>query len=308
MEISLEKNELKDDKKINEIKIIYKSPNNNSSKTKIFGYKFVDNNKDNCKIIFNNKQYDLVEELNLENINKIKLTRIKGITDMSYMFYKCDLLLSLPDIDKMDTSQVIDMSYLFDGCKSLLYLPDISKWNTSKVTKINFLFGNCISLSYIPNIGKWDISSVKDISHMFLYCTSLINLPDISNWNTTKIEYMYDICEGCISLSALPDISKWKLENIVTNIQILYNYNSTINCLKNSIDLFNNHFSIKYNKRLEKLFNESEMDKEEILEIYNLYEDNLYISSFIEEIKVIKKIIEYKGDKNKILNYIETMM
>ena len=39
---------------------------------------------------------------------------------MSYMLYKCNLLLSLPDIDKMNTSQVIDMSKLFCGCESLL--------------------------------------------------------------------------------------------------------------------------------------------------------------------------------------------
>ena len=49
---------------------------------------------------------------------------------MSYMFYECSLLNSLPDISEWDTKNVINMSHMFKNCGSLKYLPDISKWET----------------------------------------------------------------------------------------------------------------------------------------------------------------------------------
>ena len=62
------------------------------------------------------------------------------VTDMSYMFYDCSSLLSLPKVLKWDTHNVTNMSYMFHGCSSLLALPDISKWNTSNVTNMSHLF------------------------------------------------------------------------------------------------------------------------------------------------------------------------
>ena len=52
------------------------------------------------------------------------------VTKMSYMFFRCSSLISLPDISKWDTKNVIDMSYMFCKCSSLISLPNISKWDT----------------------------------------------------------------------------------------------------------------------------------------------------------------------------------
>ena len=80
----------------------------------IFGNKFVKNNKNKCKMIIDNKEYELMSEYNIENYKKnrleIKLKVINNIIDMSYMFYNCQSLLSLPDISKINTSNVINMS------------------------------------------------------------------------------------------------------------------------------------------------------------------------------------------------------
>jgi len=38
---------------------------------------------------------------------------------MSYMFYDCSSLQSLPDISKWNTENVTDMSCMFDSCSSL---------------------------------------------------------------------------------------------------------------------------------------------------------------------------------------------
>ena len=63
---------------------------------------------------------------NKNNI-EIKIIEIKNVIDMSYMFYNCSLLSSLPDISKWNISNVIDMSYIFYECSYLSSLPDISQ-------------------------------------------------------------------------------------------------------------------------------------------------------------------------------------
>ena len=118
----------------------------------IFGENFVKNNKDIGKYIYENKEYELKSKFNLKNINKlkdileIKLINIEKITDMSYLFDKCESLISVPNISEWDTSNITNMSNIFSYCKLLKSLPDISKWDTSKVTNMNTMFWDCESL------------------------------------------------------------------------------------------------------------------------------------------------------------------
>ena len=63
---------------------------------RIFGKKFVKNNKNKCRIIYENKKYklaDYLEEIDnnykIKNIIKLKLYEANNISDMSYMFYGC---------------------------------------------------------------------------------------------------------------------------------------------------------------------------------------------------------------------------
>ena len=44
----------------NEIDLVYNIPND-KNKVQIFGSDFIKNNKDLCKIIYENKEYDLTE-------------------------------------------------------------------------------------------------------------------------------------------------------------------------------------------------------------------------------------------------------
>ena len=113
--------------------------NKNENKVKIFGEKFVRNNIDKIEILYKNKTNKLAEYLKVEEeeennlvykLIKIKLKGISNVTNMSYMFYNCESLISLPDISKWNTNNVKDMCYMFCNCYSLSSLPDISKWNT----------------------------------------------------------------------------------------------------------------------------------------------------------------------------------
>ena len=91
----------------------------------IFGTNFVNNNKNNCKMIIEGNEMELKDKINniTNNILEIKLKGIKNITNMSCMFENCSSLNSLPDISKWNTSNVNNMSDMFDGCSKLSKIP-----------------------------------------------------------------------------------------------------------------------------------------------------------------------------------------
>jgi len=98
------------------------------------------------------------------------------ITDMSYMFYECSSLLSLPDISKWNTNKVTNISFMFSICSSLLSLPDISKWNTNNVTNMSDMFFGLKESLEIPR--KYLKNKIYKIQYFFKYILkiNLINL------------------------------------------------------------------------------------------------------------------------------------
>ena len=173
----------------NSIDIIYKF---NRKGTRLFGSEFVENNKDKCKIIYKDKEYELTDYFNFVNnynddeLISIKLNGIDNIINASYMFYYCESLISLPDISKWNTSNIRYINGLFSYCNSLLSLPDISKWNVDKINNFDCMFEECLSLKSLPDISNWDTSNASSMNYMFKNCKSLISLPDISKWNYTN--------------------------------------------------------------------------------------------------------------------------
>ena len=104
----------------NQITIKYKKPNN-KNKIRIFGKEFVENNKSKCKIEYNDGCHTLREYIEIKNDKgdfiEIKLNGINDITDLSYMFADCEMLISLSDISKWNVEKVTDMSYMFYNCE-----------------------------------------------------------------------------------------------------------------------------------------------------------------------------------------------
>ena len=140
-----------------EIIIRYKILNN--KKIKIFGEQFIKNNKKNCKIIINNENKEITEYYFDEKENKeeleVKLIINSKLTDISYMFSKCESLIFISnEISNLDTSDVTSMPGIFSDCKSLSSLPDISKWNTKNVSNMSFIFFFCESLLSLPDSFK----------------------------------------------------------------------------------------------------------------------------------------------------------
>ena len=227
-----------------EIRIKYKI--NESKEIRLFGDKFVENNKNICKIIIDNKEENLVTWKEIEPNTYIEFLEItlkgltnvtnmshifngcsdlisfddisnldmKNVTDISYAFYGCTSIEEMPDISVWDTSKVTDMESLFSYCQSLKYLPDISKWNTDNVTNISYIFYDCFLLISIPNISKWNTDKITKLNSIFSKCTSIKHLPEISNWNTENVVNMSGMFSGCTSLEFIPDLSKWNTKNV----------------------------------------------------------------------------------------------
>ena len=165
----------------NDIELIYQFNKDDDLKI-IFGYNFVENNKDKCKIIYNNKIYKLnayfskIDPNNKNNLISLKLRGFNKVTNMREMFAECITLSNLPDISNLKTSNIKD-NIIFRFCN---YHYDIS-----------YMFSNCFSLTSLPDISKWNINNVSNLGSIFSFCSYLSSLPDISKWNTNK-SYLYE--------------------------------------------------------------------------------------------------------------------
>ena len=109
-----------------------------------------------------------------------------------------------------DTSNVTDMSYMFYSCSSLTSIPQL---DTSKVTNMKYMFYSCSSLTSIPQL---DTSNVTNMSYMFSYCFSLttihmINMKvnfDISPSTKFTREALVEIINNCYDLTTLNKTAK----------------------------------------------------------------------------------------------------
>ena len=160
--------------------------------------------------------YLITEKYNIINYNnkklKIKLKGINNVTNMSFMFYGCSSLLSLPDISKWNTNNVINMIEMFYGCSSLSSFPNISNWNTDKVTNMNNMLEQCSSLS-----------SYFDFSKMYI-TKSLTFLDDISKIKIKNIKGETILIINCLISETTKSIKNRikDKEGIPSELQLLY--------------------------------------------------------------------------------------
>ena len=205
-----------DEIKLNRTTIIYNCEK--EKKIQLFGYDFVENNKDNCYLIIDGEKKELCQyyqvPINEIQTLEVELIETRPITNMRYMFDSCKFLESLPDFPKWNVTNVTDMGSMFSYCTSLESLPDISNWNTRNVTNMNYLFNRCDSLISLPDISKWDTRNVTYMGGIFYGCYSLISLPDITKWNMKNVSSISSFFGACSSLKSLPDITKWDTKNI----------------------------------------------------------------------------------------------
>ena len=83
---------------------------NHNKYIRIFGKKFVNNNKDKVKIYENEIEMELTEYYKIDKSNDkeicIKLMGIINITDFSFMFYGCPALIEISELSLLNLSKV----------------------------------------------------------------------------------------------------------------------------------------------------------------------------------------------------------
>lgn len=169
----------------------YKISKLDKKEIRIFGGKFVINNKDKCDLKYKEKKFELkeffqVEDLDQEDKNnnkfEIELILTNGyVQNLSYMFDGCSSLLSVNDNFIFSDVEILSMDHLFYNCTSLTDLIFFQEWDISKVTDMSYLFFNCSSLKSIPLIENWDVSGVLNMTYMFYKC-SLNQKLELFNW------------------------------------------------------------------------------------------------------------------------------
>lgn len=194
-----------------------------------------------------------------ENKTKNLITKIfsirKDLTDMSYMFFGCEILkevysnnintaniismeylfancssLSTLDLSSWDVSNVKSTTAMFNGCKSLNYI-NLDNWNTNKLTQTISMFGECLSLTSLDFLSNFDTSNITNIAAMFTN-SGITNTNGILNFNTSKINDMGNLFSGCKNLNSIDGIKNWDVSKL-TDMAYIFN-----NCLSlNEIDL-----------------------------------------------------------------------
>ena len=165
----------------------------NSSQIKLFGSDFVKRNKDKCKIIYNEKEYELMDYFKFDdNYNhndsiKIQLRINNNITDISNMFSFCEELLSISDLS-VDNFNITDINKPFDG----------NNFNNSSEKADN---SNEIDISETFYNDNLTLSSIQKNTNSSVYSeiNDLIYFKENIFTNVTDMSYMFYECSSLIS-------------------------------------------------------------------------------------------------------------
>ena len=142
-----------------------------------------------CYYLFNNYKGKSVDSL-------IRPGDTENVKDMSYMFYKCSSLTTIP---QLNTSNVKDTSAMFVSCYALTTIPALDMNNVDYATN---MFNNCGNLKSIlmTNIGaNLDISGSTKFERENLL-TILNNLKTVTTTQTLTM--------GATNLAKLTDEDK----------------------------------------------------------------------------------------------------
>ena len=222
---------------------------------KILGKTFVKNNRNKAKLIYRNKKYNLKDYFKLKIFKKselkIDILLSQDISNISYMFNKCESLLEFSMKNNIKNEEMdcgfsgeekkdngleynrneIDENKgtLYEGLEDIIFYSEYSEISEKEVSseiesmyleidnlqinnKSEEMIYKIESSSYLTN--KLKLNNIIDMSYIFSYCKSLSFLPDISKWNTNNVKDMSYMFWNCESLSSLPDISKWNTNNV----------------------------------------------------------------------------------------------
>ena len=206
---------------------------------KYFGLKGINNEneiKENCELYLNGNKIDFCYKYKFTKEGKytIKIIFKKPLTNINYMFYYCNKLLSI-DLSNFNTNNVTNMDRIFSYCSSLTSL-NLSNFNTKNVSNMSYMFYNCSSLTSL-NLSNFNTNNVIDMHSMFDGCSSLTSL-NLSNFNTnnvTDMGWMFNLCSSLTSL----DLSNFNTSKVTNMDKMFFNIKIDCNIICNDKKLLN---------------------------------------------------------------------
>ena len=140
------------------------------------------------------------KDTNMKYLVSVYLSNLNSTvsSNLDNMFYGCESLKTVIDLNDIKTEPIVNMSYMFYKCSSIEFI-DLSAFNASSIQNMRSLFEGCSSLKYL------------DISHFNLEnCSSVYRM--IRNANNLSYINVYNVQDPKKLLSlnlSLPS----KLEN-----------------------------------------------------------------------------------------------
>lgn len=141
------------------------------------------------------------EFYNNKTITEVNVIVTTNHDNLNMMFYGCDKLETIRNMDKWDTSSVTIMQEMFHSCNNLITVGDLSNWNTSNVTSMGRMFFKCKNLTEL-DLSNWNTSGVEIMDMMFYGCENLTKL-NLSNFDISNVEYTMWMFDGCDKLQEL---------------------------------------------------------------------------------------------------------
>ena len=241
------------DKSYTDLEIVYKPEEHNKenldnieNKIRILGKKFILNNKNKCKIIYKETEYELKEyfeeidpNYNNNDLIKLKLRINNNIEDISHMFEGCNNLISIAecktnnenDFDRnhnsIDSLNPVSNKSEF-GLSNENNSKNISLSSISSIQEKSSNFNSSMDRISKNNSSLSSISNITNMNSLFLGCSSLESLPDLSKLDLTQVTDLSYLFYECKSLKSLPDISGWKTSNVINMGYMFYKCNSLI--------------------------------------------------------------------------------
>ena len=201
---------------------------------KIFGEKFINNNREKYIIKYKNKIYPLqayfpihvVEDeekqieiflFELENKHYKKLFYyFNNLNKILLEFEKNNNNIDIKNDEKiLDSEQNIKKYEEFYNKSGIIGIGNIETIiNNSSYTNEITLLEIYQSILSLNNKSKKKFCNCCNMSYMFYQCSLLISAKNISEWDTSKVTDMSLMFYGCSSLISLPDLSNWNILNV----------------------------------------------------------------------------------------------
>ena len=189
----------------------------------LFGETFVEKNKNNCKIIINEKEYGIKRAINVKDFGEYGINKDDKILDvilkggnieyMSFMFLDCTSLIEV-DLSSFNSQNIKNVYGMFSNCRNLAKV-NFSSFNTKNVANMGSMFYSCRSLTRL-DLSSFDTQNVTDMEWMFGFCEGLTKL-DLSSFSTQNVKEMgrmFDFCESRIQ------VKRKKFEKIKNDLKL----------------------------------------------------------------------------------------